>query len=233
MNIQFAPTRSITAIAFAYGSANPHHTNNRKEPQMLKRFATLLTILLTAFTITIFSSCDGPESIVLDEILRENSTYNSPYTGGLIRIGTVKAFGNHIDRPVAIEWNGQTLYMLADHGKNERRAKYLFRLDKNTGIAEFVNRSAVNLGGSFTSSRGFTQVLYVSPRSLTWMPAPKNGIEGIDYPIGYTGEMLAVCPVLDSVVTINIETGLAGRITFKKDFCLKTPERLPNHRRLS
>ena len=38
------------------------------------------------------------------------------------------------------------------------------------------------------------------------------------------GFMLAICPVIDSIVTIDLETGLAGRITFQKDFCLRYPE---------
>ena len=72
-------------------------------------------------------------------------------------------------------------------------------------------RGAKDLGGSFSQGRGFTQVLYVSPTDMTWHP-DGNGV------------MLAVCPVLDSIVTIDLETGFAGRITFDKDFCLRVPE---------
>ena len=80
---------------------------------------------------------------------------------------------------------------------------------KETGIATIINWGARDLGGSFSNGRGFTQVLYVSPTDMTWHP---------------DGKMLATCPILDSIVSIDLETGLAGRITFNKDFCLRHPE---------
>lgn len=198
---------------------------------MLKRFATLLTLLLTAFTITSFLGCDDPESIVLDQILQEVSTHQSPYTGGLTRIGTVKGFGLNLREPTAIEWNGETLYMIAHHGQNQSKAKYLFRLDRHTGIAEFVNRSAIDLGGSFRGGRTFTQVLRVSPKDMTWIKAPDHYVEGIDFPMGanYKGDMFASCPVLDSIVFINLKTGYASRMTFKRHLNLLNEDGSPKY----
>ena len=180
---------------------------------MLKRFATLLT-LLTALTITSFLGCgDTPESIVLDQIIREVSSFESPYTGGLQPIGTVDNFGLNLDAPVAIEWNGKTLYMLAEHGKFQNASQYLFTLDRHTGIATFVNHSARNLGGSF-HGRGFTQVLHVYPRDMTWIPP---------------GNMMAACPVLDSIVFLDIETGLASRMSWLRDFGLTNKDGSPQY----
>ena len=177
----------------------------------------LFTFLLTIF---VFLGCgDTPEGIVLEQILREASTYESPYTGGLIRVGSAKSFGLDLDDPTAIEWNGEQLYMLADAGKFERSAQYLFTLERTTGVATFVNRGAVNLGGSF-HGRSFTQVLYVAPTDMTWVTPPDHYIEGIDYPVGYTGEMFASCPVLDSIVVLHLDTGTAGRLSWLRDFCL-------------
>ena len=195
---------------------------------MLKRFATLLT-LLTAFTITSFLGCgDTPESIVLDQIIREVSSFHSPYTGGLQPIGTVDNFGLNLDTPVAIEWNGKTLYMLAEHGKFESASQYLFTLDRHTGVAAFVNRSARNLGGSF-QGRSFTQVLHVYPRDMTWVTPANHYIEGKDYPVGFTGSMMAACPVLDSIVFLNIETGLASRMSRLRDFGLTNEDGSPQY----
>ena len=181
---------------------------------MLKRFATLLT-LLTAFTITSFLGCgDTPEAIVLDQIIREVSSVHSPYTGGLQPVGTVDNFGLDLDDPVAIEWNGKTLYMLAEHGKFQNKSQYLFTLDRHTGIAKFVNHSARDLGGSF-HGRGFTQVLHVEPRDMTWIPSANS--------------MMAACPVLDSIVFLNIETGFASRMSWLRDFGLTNEDGSPQY----
>ena len=178
---------------------------------MLKRFATLLTLLTALF---LFNACDDAPQItkpIIDEILTDPiPVTQSRYTGGLQRIGTVKNFGINIKDPIAIEWNGKSLYMLADHGRDRNEAQYLFKVDPNTGSATFVNRGAINLGGTFHGGRNFTQVGYVSPKDMTWIP--------------HTQEMIAICPVLDAIVSIDIETGLAGRITGKDDFCLRTED---------
>ena len=152
----------------------------------MKLRPNLLLLLITLF-ITSFLGCgDTPESIVLDQILREVSNFHSPYTGGLQPIGTVDNFGLNLEVPVAIEWNGKKLYMLAEHGKFESASQYLFTLDRHTGIAAFVNSGARNLGGSF-HGRSFTQVLHVEPRDMTWV----------------NSGMIAACPVLDSIVFLD------------------------------
>ena len=189
----------------------------------------LLTILLALLIITTFLGCgDTPESIVLEQIIREVSNFHSPYTGGLIPIGTVNNFDLNVNTPIALEWNGKTLYMLADHGKFERSSQYLFTLDRHTGVAAFVNRNARNLGGSF-HGRSFTQVLHVHPRDMTWVTPPDHYIEGIDFPVGYTGEMMAACPVLDSIVFLDIETGLASRMSWLRDFGLTNEDGSPQY----
>ena len=178
---------------------------------MLKRFATLLTLLTALF---IFNACDDAPQItepIINEILTEPiPTTQSRYTGKLRRVGTVKQFGVRAESPDALEWNGDSLYMLADHGSWRNSGQYLFKVDKETGEAVKVNPGAKDLGGSFSQGRGFTQVLYVSPSDMTWDP------------IGQ--QMFAVCPVIDSIVAIDLETGLAGRISWKKDYCLRYPE---------
>ena len=188
-----------------------------------------LLLLLIALFITTFLGCgDTPESIVLDQIIREVSSFESPYTGGLQPIGTVDKFDLNLDVPVAIEWNGKTLYMLAEYGKFEDASQYLFTLDRHTGIAAFVNHGARDLGGSF-HGRSFTQVLHVEPRDMTWVTPPDHYIEGKDYPVGYTGAMMAACPVLDSIVYLNIETGFASRMSWLRDFGLTNEDGSPQY----
>ena len=194
----------------------------------MKPQPNLLILLITLLITCILGCGDTPESIVLDQIIREVTSYDSPYTGGLQPIGTVKNFGLKLEDPTAIEWNGETLYMLADSGKYENKSQYLFTLDRHTGVAEFVNRSARDLGGSF-HGRNFTQVLHVEPRDMTWVTPPDHLIEGINYPLGYTGDMFASCPVLDSIVHINIETGSAGRMSWERDFHLTNEDGSPQY----
>ena len=173
-----------------------------------------LLLLLITLLITSFLGCgDTPEAIVLEQIIREVSSFHSPYTGGLEPIGTIDNFGLNLDDPVAIEWNGKTLYMLADHGKFQNKSQYLFTLDRHTGAATFVNHSARDLGGSF-HGRGFTQVLHVEPRDMTWIP-PSN--------------MMAACPVLDSIVFLDIETGSASRMSWLRDFGLTNEDGSPQY----
>ena len=177
----------------------------------------LLTILLALLIITTFLGCgDTPESIVLDQIIQKVSSFESPYTGGLQPVGTAHNFDLNLDDPMALEWNGKTFYMLANHGKFERISQYLFTLDRDTGVAAFVNRSARNLGGSF-HGRNFTQVLHVFPTDMTWIPNPDNN----------TGSMMASCPMLDSIVLLDIETGFANRISWLRDFGLTNEDGSP------
>ena len=65
------------------------------------------------------------------------------------RVGNVQNFGSGVDDPVALEWNGTDLYMLADRGVYPNEGQYLFRVDKETGQATMVNPGARDLGGSF------------------------------------------------------------------------------------
>ena len=192
---------------------------------MKNQLNRLLTLLFAAALLIAMIGCDDPESVILDQILENVPSYQSPYTGGLQRIGTVKNFGLNLDSPVAIEWNGQHLYMLAD----SRNGQYLFTVDRNTGIATFVNRGAMNLGGDFSQGRSFTQVLYVEPTDMTWIPFPDHYVKGVDYFDGYTGNMVASCPILDSIVFINIDTGTAGRLSRLRDFCLTTENGSPQY----
>ena len=188
----------------------------------------LLILLITLFIASFLGCGDAPESIVLDQIIQEVSSFESPYTGGLEPIGTVDNFGLHLDDPTALEWNGETLYMLADSGKFQNSSQYLFTLDRHTGVAAFVNRGARDLGGSF-HGRSFTQVLHVQPRDMTWVTPPDHYVEGIDYPIGYTGELFASCPVLDSIVLIKTDTGMAARLSWLRDFGLTNEDGSPQY----
>ena len=185
---------------------------------MLKRFATLLTLLTALF---LFKACDDAPQItkpILNEILTDPiPVTQSRYTGTLRRVGNVEKFGINAEYAVALEWNGSSLYMLADHGSYPNLGQYLFTVNRDTGAAAFVNPGAMDLGGSFRQGRGFTQVLYVEPTDLVWLPPPLDPAQG---PPGYVGEMLAICPILDSIVSIDIETGFAGRINWEKGYCV-------------
>lgn len=165
-----------------------------------------LLIFLVAVALV---GCDDPDLSVLDQVVSEAQPPVSSYTGELHRVGNVEKFGRNVESPDALEWNGESLYMLADRGRYTNKGQYLFKVDRETGEALMINPGAKDLGGSFSQGQVFTQVLYVSPSDMTWHP---------------DGQMFAVCPVLDSIVTIDLETGLAGRITFDKDFCLRYPE---------
>ena len=190
---------------------------------MLKRFATLLTLLTALF---LFNSCDDAPPItktIIEEILTEPIPVNqSRYTGRLIQVGP-EGFGMSLHSPVALEWNGENLYMIASRGQYRNQHMYLFTVDRETGTAEYVNPSAHDMGGSFTG-RGFTQVLNVSPNDMTWVSYPDHYVKGIDYSHGPHGYMLAVCGVIDSIVGVDLETGMALRGSWRKDYCLRFPE---------
>lgn len=168
----------------------------------------LLTISLITLTF-IFLSCGDETNLILDNVLQnENITPKSDYTGRLIRIGNAEDFNISITTPIAIEWTGDTLYMIADYGRYPNHGIGLFELDRSTGVAT----GGGNLGG-FARGQNFTQVLNFSPNDMVWIPERKT--------------MLAVCGVLDSILRINLETGRAERITFEKDFCLRTDDGYP------
>ena len=164
----------------------------------------LLGLLISLNILLIFPGCEDADLMLRPLVQNEPA----PYTGRLIPVGNVKQFGVNAQNAIALEYANGQLYMLANHGSGRNRAQYLFTVDSNTGLAEIVNTGATNLGGDFRQGRGFTQTNYVAPVDMT-----------------YDGTaMYAICPVIDSVVSIDLETGFAGRITFDKDFCLRYPE---------
>ena len=168
---------------------------------MFRRFLTLLFFCF-------LSACDTENLLpVIDEVLEnENIAPKSNYTGRLIRIGNVEGFNASITTPIAIEWNGQELYMIARYGKYPNYG--LFILDRSTGVATGGGK----LGG-FAPGQNFTQTLNFFPQDMVWIPERKT--------------MLAVCGRLDSILRINLETGRAERLTFKKDFCLLNDDGYP------
>lgn len=174
----------------------------------MKLQSRLFTLILASIALVTFLGC-GDESIILDQVLQEKPEYISPYTGGLIPVSNVKNFGREIRLALALEWNGEKLYMIANHGKYQSERQYLFTVDRETGIAYFVS-GAKNFGGTFEQGRSFTQVRHTWPVDLAWIPEKKL--------------MLAPCPILDSIVSIDLKTGLAGRISWDDDFCLRMPE---------
>jgi len=197
---------------------------------MKNKTKQLLSILFVAITFAIFLSCDN-QSILLNQVLQ--STPNSiPYTATLHRISSVENFGIGAESPNAIEFadlpdGNKQLYMIASTGLHHSRGEYLFRLDKNTGIAEYVNKSAIDLGGSFKGSKNFIRLKGVSPTDMTWVPPHKSYIEGIDYPIGYLGTMMAICPVTDQLLGIDIKTGYAMGTRDKSQFCITDEDNAP------
>ena len=117
---------------------------------MLKRFATLLTLLTALF---IFNACDDAPEItetIINEILTDPiPTPQSRYTGKLRRVGTVEKFGGNVESPDALEWNGESLYMLADRGRYTNKGQYLFKVDRVTGEAEIINAGGEGFGWFF------------------------------------------------------------------------------------
>ena len=168
----------------------------------------LITILFTAVALVGFFACDDAPQItktIIDEILTDPiPVTQSRYTGGLQRVGTVKGFGDSgVHTPIAIEWNGQSLYMIAEKGYNERAGLFLFSLNRHTGTATIINPSAIDLGGSFRG-RSFTKVYGVNPNDMAWDST--------------TNQMLATCGLLDRIVLIDLDTGEAIRITTNNIF---------------
>lgn len=106
--------------------------------------------------------------------------------------------------------------MLADRGMGRNESQYLFTVDRFTGEADIVNTGAFDLGGSLKGGRGFTQFLGIEPADMTWVPYPDHYVKGVDDSHGPHGFMLVVCPVIDAVVELDIETGFA-RGTFVRD----------------
>ena len=169
---------------------------------MLRRFLLLLFFVFCLF------GCD--DASIVEPLLVEMPSVVSPFTGNLKRVGTLKKFGSNVGNAAALEWNGESLYMIAERGVSTSRGEYLFRLDKETGLATVVNGSAIDLGGSFRGGRSFTQVYGVDPWDMVWLPSPE----------GYEGVMLAACPKIRQIVEINLETGFAERLTSRKGYCL-------------
>ena len=139
---------------------------------------------------------------------------DSRYTGVLYRVGTVERFGIGANDPVALGWNGTDLYMNAEQGFYPNEGEYLFRVDRNTGAAGFVNTGARDFGGSFAQGRTFTQVYGVSPRDFAW--TSEGG-----------GQMFGVCLVLDAVVSIDVDSGFAGRTAEHLSYCMEDRDRIP------
>ena len=174
--------------------------------RFLAAFVWCVLIYVIISLSVLLVGCDDPDLIVLEELLQEDPGYLSPYTGELHRVGTVEKFNVGAKEAIALEWNGESLYMLAYQGRYQDKSQYLFEVDKDTGVATVVNHGAPDLGGSFKQGRGFTQVLYVRPSDLAWDAS--------------AGRMLAVCAVLDTIVSIDLDRGLAGRISWQEDYCL-------------
>lgn len=170
---------------------------------MFKRFLAFLFLLFLC-------ACDTELILpVVDQVLEnEISVSQSRYTGRLIPVGSVENFGVSITVPIAIEWNGESLYMIASYGRYPNHGIGLFTVDRSTGVAAGGGR----LGG-FARGQNFTQTLNFSPRDMVW--------------VSETETMLAVCGVLDSILRINLETGRAERLTFERDFCLRTDDGYP------
>lgn len=154
-------------------------------------------------------SCGNETDLILDSLLQSESTaLKSDYTGKLIRIGNAEAFGASITTPMAIEWDGQTLYMIAKYGRYPSHGMALFTLDRFTGVAN----GSGNIAG-FGPRRGFTQTLNFFPQDMVWIPEKQT--------------MLAVCATLDSILRINLNNGRAERLTFEKGFCVFNNEGNP------
>ena len=168
----------------------------------MKRFF-VLSILITLIA---FFGCDTPESLVLDQILKDPSRL-SPYTGGLKPVGSIKGFGVGTSDPIALEWNGKTLYMIAGRFHNQ----YLYTVDRNTGAAKVVNRNAKNLGGTF-------MIYEIEFKDMTWHPE--------------TNQMLAVDHRgYGAIFPINLHTGFAGHRISKEAFGLYNPKDDTKHGR--
>ena len=178
----------------------------------MKWFSFFLLVLISCSS---FLSCDDAEVLVEPVIgSLESSEPVSRYTGVLHRVGDVERFGSGANDPVALEWDGTDLYMLAEQGFYPYEGQYLFKVDKDLGRAQKVNSGARDLGGSFAQGRTFTAVRHVRPNDLAWS--------------SLSNKMFGVCFVIDMVVSIDTVSGLAGRLTSEKlSFCLEGDERRP------
>ena len=162
----------------------------------------------------LFSGCDETGMMmepVIDTFV--DLELASRYTGILHRVGNVNRFGSGANDPVALEWDGTDLYMLAEQGFYPIEGQYLFKVDKDLGTAYKVNPSARDLGGSFSQGRTFTAVLHVRPNDLTWSSSNKK--------------MFASCFSIDEVVSIGLDSGMADRTGGKLSYCLEDRESIP------
>ena len=177
----------------------------------MKYFSFLLLFFVSCF---LFFGCDDAEMMIEPVIdTQVDSEPVSGYTGVLHRVGTVERFGIGANDAMALEWNGTDLYMLAEYGRYPNEGSYLFRVDKETGIAGFVNTGARDLGGSFTQGRTFSRVLYVRPSDLTWS--------------SLNNKMFASCYVIDEVVSIGLDSGAADRTGGELSYCSEDREGIP------
>ena len=174
----------------------------------MKKIKWFSVCLLFLVGFCLFFGCDSAD-IVIDVLDRDEV---SRYTGVLHRVGSVQRFGSGANDPVALEWNGIDLYMIAEQGYYPSEGDYLFRVNREDGTGEKVNPGARDLGGSFVQGRTFTQVKGVSINDLAW-----SG----DGP-GLFGTWLR-----HEIVVMDIDTGLAGRGAGKLSYCLEDRGRDP------
>ena len=192
-------------------AATGHENLIARGVSKMKYFSFLLLFFVSCF---LFFGCDDAEMMmepVIDSLVDSESV--SRYTGVLHRVGDVERFGSGANDPVALEWNGTDLYMLAEQGNYPYEGQYLFKVDKDLGRAQKVNSGARDLGGSFAQGRSFTRVLYVSPNDLSW-----NWVKE---------EMFGVCFVIDEVVSIGLDSGIADRTGGELSYCLEGKEGIP------
>ena len=180
--------------------------------KIMKLFSLSILFLVSCF---LFIACDDARVFVEPVIgFSEISVPVSQYTGVLHRIGDVERFGSGANDPVALEWDGTDLYMLAEQGGYPTEGQYLFKVDKDLGSAAKVNPGARDLGGSFAQGRTFTAVRHVRPNDLAWS--------------SLSNEMFGVCYVIDMIVSIDTVSGFAGRLTSRKlSFCPEGDDRFP------
>lgn len=160
----------------------------------------------------LFFGCDSAVTLTEPVLNALERGSESRYTGVLHRVGSVELFRCGANDPIALEWNGTDLYMIAEFGYYPSEGEYLFRIDRETGIGEMVNAGARDLGGSFTQGRTFTQVKGVSVSDLAW--------SGVDS--GLFGTWLR-----NEIVVVDIDSGLAGRGAGKLSFCFEERDRNP------
>ena len=101
------------------------------------------SVLLLLFFGFLFFGCDEAELMVEPVIssvetgeAQSDVTAISRYTGVLYRVSDVERFGSRANDPVALEWNGTDLYMIAEEGYYPNKGEYLFRVDREMGTSK-------------------------------------------------------------------------------------------------